>query len=207
MRYKVLISLVIIALMFTSLLPGCNEERQLVIPSSLSPQEVLNETANAGPPIQPPPYFYRGWSAAECMYPWDMPQGATREQFVEGFYAAFPEVMYTKRNGERAGWENYTLVVVATVLKYENSESAERSFVNISETNGLQNSTYEGIALKNGTHTLTWWQEESEGYYWDDFTQPCYLLHSGCFVIQFYGRQDVLNDMLDRIIGAFGVSE
>jgi len=207
MKYKVLMPLMIIALMFTLVLPGCNKERQLVIPSSLSPQEVLEEAGGAGPPIQPLPYFYEGWSA-EHMSPYDMPQGATEEQFIEGFAAAFPEVTYTKRDGERAGWGDYILVVDAIVLKYENPESAKRSFINISETNGLQNLTYEGIALKNGTWTLaSWWEEFEEYDYWDNFTMPCYLIQSGCFVIHFYGRKDIINDMLDRIIVAFGVKE
>ena len=202
---RLLLGIVVVLLMMISVLPGCNKEQQLVIPSSLSPQEVLEEAGGAGPPIQPLPYFYEGWTA-EYMEPYDMPQGATEEQFVEGFVAAFPEVMYTKRDGERAGWGYYTLVVDATVLKYEDTESAERSFVNISETQGLQNSTYEGIALKNGTCSIPYW-EECEEYYWDEPRQPCYLIHSGCFVIHFYGRQDVINDMLDRIIISFGVSE
>jgi len=42
---------------------------------------------------------------------------------------------------------------------------------------------------------------------WDELNQPCYLIHSGCFVIYFFGRDDVAKDMLDRIIAAFGVKE
>lgn len=40
--------------------------------------------------------------------------------------------------------------------------------------------------------------------YWDEPTMPRYLIHSNCFVIYFFGRDDVANDMLDRIIVAFG---
>ena len=195
--------LVIIALMFTSVLPGCNKEQQLVIPSSLSPYEVFNETANAGPRILPFPFFQAEWTA-EYMEPYAMPQGATEEQFIEGYSAGIPQSLYIKRDGKQAGYAENKLVLHIAILKYEDMESAERSFTNISETQGLQNLTYGGIALKNGTYSLPYW-EEVEKYYWDERGQPCYLIHSGCFVIHFYGRQDVTKDMLDRIIVAFGV--
>jgi hypothetical protein len=58
---------------------------KLVIPSSMSPYEVFNETANAGPPVSTYTYFCGEWTAA---YPYIFVQGATIEQFVEGFYAA-----------------------------------------------------------------------------------------------------------------------
>ena len=207
MKYKVLMPLMIIALMFTLVLPGCNKEQptELVIPSSLTPVEVFREIAVINSYSEILPLLDDEWTA-ENMDPWDMPQGATEEQFIEGYHAVVPEVTYTKRNGERAGWGYYRMVLDIFVLKYEDTESAERSFVNISETQGLQNLTYEGITLKNGTHTLDpWFWEEYEKYYWDEPSQPCYLIYSGCFVIYFYGRQDVINDMLERIIAAFGV--
>ena len=131
-----------------------------------------------------------------------MPQGATQEQFIEGFNACLPEFLYIKRDGKRAGYRPFGIVSYIAVLKYGDTESAERSFVNISETQELQDSTYGGIALKNSTYTLDPWWEESG--YWEESTMPCYLIHSNCFIIYFYGRDDVAKDMLDRIIVAFG---
>ena len=206
---KFLFGIVVVLLLVTSVLPGCNrqppvEADELVIPSSLTPVEVFNETANAGPRIGLWPYLWEIWSA-EHMRPYAMPQGATQEQFIEGFNAYLPEFLYIKRDGKRAGYRPFGVVSYIAVLKYGDTESAERSFVNISETQELQDSTYGGIALKNSTYTLDpWWEEIG---YWDESTMPCYLIHSGCFVIYFYGRDDVTKDMLDRIIVAFGVKE
>jgi hypothetical protein len=206
---RLLFGIVVVLLMVISVLPGCNKEPpveadKLVIPSSLSTYEVFNETVNAGPYIKTWPFFQGGWGP-ENIDPYGMPEGASEEQFILAFGAAFPELLYASRDGKRAGYRPYTLVLWIVILKYEDTESAERSFINISEAQEFQDSTYGGIALKNGTHTLTWWEEESED--WDESTMPCYLIHSGCFVIYFYGREDVTKDMLDRIIVAFGVKE
>ncbi len=206
---KFLLGIVVVLLMVTSFLPGCNEELppveadELVIPSSISPYEVFNETANAGPYIKTWPFWQGGWSA-EYIEPCYMPEGAPEEQFIEGFGADLLELLYIKRNGKRAGSELFKLVSYIVVLKYEDTKSAERSFVNISETQGLQNSTYGGIALKSGVYTLS---DCDDPTMWDESSMPCYLIHSGCFVIYFYGRDDVTKDMLDRIIVTFGVKE
>jgi len=208
---KFLFGIVVVLLMVTSVLPGCNNELppveadKLVIPSSMSPYEVFNETANAGPRLMTLPFFIDGW-ATEDFDPYSMPEGAFEEQFIQAFLAAFPEALYTMRDGERAGYELFRFVSVITILKYEDTESAERSFINISETQELQDLTYGGIALKNGTYFIPYW-ERAEEYYWDERDQPCYLIHSGCFVIYLYGREDVAKDILDRIIVAFGVKE
>jgi len=196
--------------MVTLVLPGCNKEPpveadELVIPSSMSPYEVFNETANAGPPVRTYTYFAGTWTA-EDMEPYATPQGASEEQFIEGFSAILPESLYIKRNEERVGDRLDKTVSCIAVLKYEDTKSAERSFVNISETQKLQDSTYGGIALKNGTYTLApLWEELGAYDYWDNSTMPCYLIQSNCFVIYLYGRDDVANHMLDRIIVAFGV--
>jgi len=208
---KFLFGIVVVLLMGIAVLPGCNNEElppveaeELVIPSSMSPYEVFNKTANAGPQIGSWPFMLWEWTA-EDMDPYAMPQGASKGEFIEGFGGVVPELYYTKRDGKRVGYGLYTMVVDIAVLKYENTESAERSFVNISEVQELQDSTYGGIALKNGTHTLApWWEELNV---WDELNQPCYLIHSGCFVIYFFGREDVVKDMLDRIIVSFGVSK
>jgi len=207
MKYKILMPLVIIALMFTSVLPGCNEELppveadELVMPSSMRSDKVFIEIASTDPPIENWPFFQGGWTANH-IHPCSMPQGAFEEQFIDAFSAAFSELFYVKRNGERAGFRPYTIVSDITILKYEDTESAERSFINISETQGLQDSTYGGITLKNGTYTLTYCDDPTM---WDEDSMACYLIHSGCFVIYIYGREDVAKDILDRIIVAFGV--
>jgi hypothetical protein len=201
---RLLFGIVVVLLLVTSVLPGCNEEQQLVIPSALSPYEVFNETAYAGPRLMTWPFFVDGWTA-EDIDPYGMPEGASEEQFIQAFSVGIPEFFYIKRDGKQAGYEETKLVLYIVILKYEDAESAERSFINISETQGLQNSTYEGIALKNGTYSLPFWWEELN--VWDERNQPCYLIHSGCFVIYFFGREDIINDMLDRIIVSFGVKE
>jgi len=205
---RLLFGIVVVLLMMISVLPGCNEGQptELVIPSSLTPVEVFKEVAITDSYFEILPLLNAEWTA-EHMEPTGMPQGATEEQVVEAYLADVPEVTYTMSDGKRAGWGYYTFVLHIVILKYEDTQSAERSTGNISETQQLQNLTYEGIALKNGTHTLTWSEEEGEGYYWDNFTMPCYLIHSGCFVIYYYGREDVLSDMLDRIIATFRVKE
>lgn len=206
---RFLFGIVVVLLMVTSVLPGCNNGEQpveadkLVIPSSLSPYEVFNETANAGPRIKTYPFCQGGWGAKH-IDPYGMPEGASEEQFTEGYNAVIPEFLYIKSDGEQAGYAEYKLVLYIAVLKYEDTESASRSFINISETQELQDLTYGGIALKNGTHTLAWWEQPEPGM-WDETTMPCYLIHSNCFVIYFYGREDVAKDMLERIITAFGV--
>ena len=206
---KFLFGIAVVLLMVISVLPGCNEGQptELVIPSSMEPEEVLTEIANAGPLIQILLYFAGGWTVEDIhLNLYDMPGGALEEQFDEGFEASILESLYIKRDGKQAGFRDFKLVSHIAILKYEDTESAERSFVNISETQEFQNLTYDGITLKNGTHTLDpWWWEEYD--YWDEPNQPCYLIQSNCFVIYFYGRQDVINDMLDRIIVAFGVEE
>jgi hypothetical protein len=195
----------------TSVLPGCNrqppvEADELVIPSSMSPYEVLKEVTNAGPRIDTFP-FMEGALTSDDIELWG-PQGASEEPFIKGFGSSLPEIFYTKRDGKRVGYGLYKLVLDISVLKYEDTESAERSFINISKTEELQDSTYGGIDLKSGTYTLPWWWEEPENEkMWDESTMPFYLIHSGCFVIYFYGREDVTKDMLDRIIVAFGVKE
>jgi hypothetical protein len=209
---KFLFGIVVVLLLVTSVLPGCNrqppvEADKLVIPSSLEPYEVLKEITNAGPSIGTFP-FMLGPLSLDDIELWG-PQGASEEPFIKGFGSSLPEIFYTKRDGKRVGYGLFKLVLDIAVLKYGDTESAERSFVNISETQELQDSTYGGIDLKNGTYTLPrWWEELGEkGPEWDESTMPFYLIHSGCFVIYFYGREDLTKDMLDRIIVAFGVKE
>ena len=209
---RLLFGIVVALLTMISVLLGCNKElpveaKELVIPSSMSPSEVFNETANAGPQIKTWPFMLGEWTIGD-MDPYAMPQGASEEQFIEGFGSAVPEFCYTKRDGKIAGYGLFKLVLDICVLKYEDTESAERSFINISETQKLQDSTYGGIALKSGSYSLaSWWKELEKYIKWDESTMPCYLIHSGCFVIYLYGREDVDKDMLDRIIVAFGVKE
>ena len=208
---KFLFGIVVVLLMVTSVLPGCNNGEQpvkadkLVISSSLEPEEVFIEIANAGPQIKTLPFLQEVWSAKH-IDPYGMPEGASEEQFIDGCAAALSELFYIKRDGKRAGYELLKLVSNIITLRYEGTESAERSFVNISEAQEFQDLTYGGIALKNGTHTLFDW-EQPEPEMWDESTMPCYVIHSGCFVIYFYGREDVTKDMLDRIIVSFGVKE
>ena len=212
MKYKkgLMLFMITVVLLMGTALPGCNKEQpaevnKLVIPSSLTPVEIFKEVAITDSYSEILPLLDGEWTA-EYMESTDMPQGATEEQFIEGYLAFVPEVTYTMRDGKRAGWGYDRFVLHIVILKYEDTQSAERSFIGISETQRLQNLTYEDIVLKNGTCFITDW-EGVEEYYWSERNQPCYLIHSGCFVIYYYGREDVLSDMLDRIIAIFGVKE
>lgn len=206
---KFLLGIVVVLLLVTSVLPGCNKEPpveadELVIPSSISPYEIFNKIASTNQQIKTWPFWQGVWGA-ENIDPYGMPEGATEEQFIIAFSARLPELYYIKRDGKRAGYGLFKPILEIIILKYEDTESAKRSFLNISETQELQDSTYGGIALKNGIYTLTWWEEESKD--WDESTMPCYLIHSNCFAIYFFGREDVAKDILDRIIISFGVKE
>ena len=207
---RLLFGIAVVLLLVTSVLFGCNNELppveadELVIPSYMSSYEVFGKIASTDTQIKTWPFWQGVWTA-EYIDPYGMPEGASEEQFIIAFSARLAEAFYTKRDGKRAGYGLFEPVLRIVILKYEDTESAERSFINISETQELQDSTYGGIALKNGIHTLTWWEEESKD--WDESTMPCYLIHSNCFVIHFFGREDVDKDILDRIIVAFGVKE
>ena len=203
---KFLFGIVVVLLMMISVLPCCNEGQPtelLVIPSFASPYEVFNAIANAGPYIRVSPFPAQDIWVAGHMISEVMPQGALDEQFVEGYYAIPTELYYVKRDGEQAGCEETKPVLFIAILKYEGTESAKRSFINIGETQELQDSTYGDLVLKRGTYSLDEWEPGA----WRESTVPCYLIHSGCFVIYFYGREDVDKDMLDRIIVTFGVKE
>ena len=203
---KFLFGIVVVLLLVTSVLPGCNEELppveadELVIPSSMSPYEVFNETANAGPRIKTWPFWQGEWIAGD-IDPCVIQLGVSEEQFIEGFGTGLSEFFYTMRNEKRAGYGLHKIVSNIIILKYEDTESAVKSFINISETQELRDSTYGGIALKSGIYTLS---DCDDPTMWDEDSMPCYLIHSDCSVIYIYGREDVAKDILDRIIAAFG---
>jgi len=198
---KFLFGIVVVLLLVTSVLPGCNEEQQLVIPSSLEPFQILWEVCNTTPPLELFPGLVGEWSR-EDMNPELtelIPNNASEEGFINGVFGIWPERFYTMRGGQVVLGKDGQIVISLIVLKYENAEFAEKSFVNISTADGLRDSIYEGIALGIGFHSLAPWEA-----IWRVTKVPCCLIQSDCFVIYIYGREDVLNDMLDRIIVAFG---
>jgi len=204
-----------------TVIPSGELANGIMIPSSLQSWEVFAGFVNTTPPLGVFPYMFGEWSPKN-MDPYAMPKGASEEGFLQGFGGEFPEMLYTKR-GETpkvtpnmSDWEawlstdsntseaanmTFWLVLSFLVLKYENTEFAERSFNSISAVQELQGSTYNGLALKSGIHSLDYWEDDM----WEESTALCYLIHSGCFVIYFYGRDDVARDALDRLIEAFGV--
>jgi len=204
--------------------PGGEPAKEIVIPSSLEPSYVFAGFVNTTPPLGVFLYMAGEWSR-ENMDPYAMPEGASEEGFLRGFGGDFPDILYTKKGetpketpnmSDWSDWEawfftdsntseaaNITswLVLSFRVLKYENTEFAEKSFTNISVAQELQDSTYNGVALKSGIHSLDYWEEDE----WEKSTALCYLIHSGCFIIYLYGQDDVARDALDRTIEAFGV--
>ena len=197
---KFLFGIVVVLLTMISVLPGCNKERQLVIPSSMEPSQIFMEVCNTTSPLDISPFLIGAWSR-EHMDPELMPNNASEEGFINGVCDGWPAYFYTMRSGKAVDPTSGQIVLFLVVLKYENAEFAEKSVINISTADGLQDSIYKGIALKIGFHSLSPLEEED----WDVTKVPCYLIQSGCFVIYLYGRDDVAKDMLDRIIVAFGV--
>lgn len=194
-RNGLLFGIAIVLLMMTSVLPGCNEEQQLVIPSSLSPQEVVEE-------IFPEHYFCFTLKEelVNTSYLWE---GAGKEGFVEGYAAG--SYNYTKADGTtiRAApqSESGLPLLIFEVLKYENTEFAKRSYDGFGGAHELQNLTYRNITLK------AWLESASEVSSVSD--SSAYVIHSGCFVIFIltFGLPDVARDALNRTIDTFGVSE
>jgi len=203
-----------------TVIPGGEPAKEIVIPSSLDSWEVFAGFVNITPPLGLFPYMFGEWSPKN-MDPYAMPEGASEEGFLRGFGGDFPEILYTKKgetpkisnisdweawfstdsNTTEAGNMTFWLVLWFVVLKYENTEFAERSFTNISVAQELQDSTYNGVALKSGIHSPYSWEEDM----FEESTELCYLIHSGCFIIFFYGHDDIARDTLDRTIDTFGV--
>ena len=199
---KFLLGIAIVLLMVTSVLPGCNNEQQpveadeLVIPSSLQPYEVSEEIFPEYPTF---PYGALKWThmdPEDISLPYIV-DVASEQGFIEGFVQVFLAHFYIMRNGTRASDKGMALEFI--VLKYQTTEFAEKSYIDIGKAYELKDLTHSGIALKSGP-------EYSYKNGWCGISNPpCYLIHSGCFVIYLYGREDVAKDMLDRIIVAFGV--
>jgi hypothetical protein len=180
--------LVIIALMLAVVLPGCNEELppveadELVIPSSLSPQEVVEGIFPENPMrFILGNYFHAAWQGAK---------GTCEEGFVGGYGEPF--------------YGTATPLLIFVVLKYESTEFAQRSYHGIGEAHGLHNLTYRNIALKIATQPASEYGSEE---LWGVSNLSFYVIESGCFIIFFYGHDDIAADALDRIIVAFGVKE
>jgi len=167
----------------------------------MEPSQIFMEVCNTTPPLEVLPFAIGAWSR-EHMDPELMPNNASEEGFINGVRGDWPACFYTMRGGEAADPTSGQMVLSLTVLKYENTEFAEKSFIDISTADELRDSIYKGIALKIGFHSLAPWEE-----IWGVTVVPCYLIQSDCFVIYIYGREDAANDMLDRIIVAFGVKE
>jgi len=182
MKYKVLMPLMIIALMFTSVLPGCNNEQQLVIPSSLSPYEVVEEIF----PENPMRFILGNYYAAA----WQGAKGACEEGFGGGYGEPF--------------YGTATPLLIFDVLKYESTEFAQRSYDGIGEAYGLHNLTHRNIALKTAVQPASEYGSEE---YWGVSNLSFYVIESGCFIICFYGHDDIAADALDRTIDTFGVEK
>jgi hypothetical protein len=201
---KFLFGIVVVLLMVTLVLPSCNnalppvEADELVIPSSLQPYEVSEEIFPEYPPF---PYGTMEWKPPEDI-DWPYIACVAPEQgFIEGFLQEFLAHFYIMRNGTRASDEGMALRFI--VLKYQTTEFAEGSYIHIGKAFELEDLTYHGIALKSGPEYVY----KGEKKWWGISNPPSYLIHSGCFVIYFFGRDDVTKDALDRIIVAFGVKE
>ena len=185
-KYKVLMVLMVVALTMTSVLFGCNNERQLVIPSSLSPYEVVEEIFPENP-----------WRfiIGESLDISNLPKGACKEGFVGGYSEPFFD-------GRPINQTKY-LILVFEVLKYESPEFAKRSYDSIGEAYELHNLTYRNIALKAGVEPLSEQGENITGV----SNASWYVIHSGHFVICSIGHDDTARDAVNRTIDTFGVEK
>jgi len=200
---KFLFGIAIVLLMVTSVLPGCNEGQptELVIPSSMEPSQIFMEVCNTTPPLEVLPFAIGECSPTDMAPDEIMPNGTSEEGFINGFCGGWPACFYTMRSGKATDPTSGQIVLSFAVLKYENTEFAEKSFANVGTIEELQDLIYKGVALKAGVHSLPQYCDET----WGVTVVPCYLIQCNCFVIYIHGREDVIDDMLDRIIAAFGV--
>ena len=90
-------------------------------------------------------------------------------------------------------------LLIFHVLKYENTEFAQRSYDGISEALEFQNFSYRNITLKAYVEPPS--EVLSVSNSWG------YNINSGCFVILIitFGAPDVAQDALDRTIATFGI--
>ena len=188
---KGLLAVLLIATLF---LPGCAKKelaKEIVIPPSLRPREVVEE-------IFPENCFALNLKEefVDISHAWS---GAGEEGFVEGYTAG--SYNYTMANGTTIRADPYSesgLPILAfQVLKYENTEFANRSYEGFDEADEVQNLTYRNINLKTFVEPPS--KGLSAGKSWG------YIIHSSCFVVIFGGLPDVAQDALDRTIATFGV--
>ena len=182
-----------VLLIATLLLSGC--AREIVIPSSLGPYDVVKE-------IYPenPMRFYLGGDYYE--HAGGAEKEACEEGFVAGYGEPFIEALYTKIDGTTLNQSSPYPGLLFAVLKYESAEFAQRSYVSIAAAYNLQNSSYKGIAVKAGVKPAS--EYGGEGV-WGVANLSFYVVHSGCFIIHVEGRDDITQDALDRTIATFGV--
>ena len=182
---KGLLAVLLIATLF---LPGCATE--IVIPPSLSPTDVVEEIF---------PDQYSDFTL-ESLSTGTLPRGAGKEGFVNGYDAW--SLNYTKADGttlRAAGGPEVLPLLIFYVLKYENTEFAQRSYDGISEALEFQNFSYRNITLKAYVEPPS--EVLSVSNSWG------YNINSGCFVILIitFGAPDVAQDALDRTIATFGI--
>jgi hypothetical protein len=184
-------------LIVTLFLPGCAREKpvkELVIPSSLSSMEVVEEIFPANPMR-----FILG-EDLNAIY---LPEGACQEGFVGGYGEPFFGAGYTMRDGSPVNQSKHELPILDfKVFKYESTEFAQRSYDGIGGAYGFQNLTHRNIALKTAVQPASEYDGEN---YWGVYNLSFYVVESGCFIIFFYGHDDIVQDALDRVIDTFGV--
>jgi len=186
--------LLAVLLIATLLLSGCAKE--IVIPSSLNPMDVVKEIYPENPLryLEGGNYYYEHGASGVA-------EGACEEGFVRGYSEPFIEFWYAKIDGTTLNQSSQYLVLRFAILKYESTELAERSYESIAEAYDLQNSSYKGIAVKAGVKPISEYRSES----WGISNLSIYVVHSGCFIIYVEGRDDIARDALDRTIDTFGV--
>ena len=182
-----------VLLIATLLLAGCAKE--IVIPSSLEPYDVVKEIY----PENPMRFLIGG---SDFGYAGEVAEGACEEGFVGGYGELFIEAGYTKINGATLNQSSVYYGSIFSVLKYESAEFAERSYDGIAKACDLQNYSYKGITVKAGVMPAP---EYDGGNMWGVSNLSIYVVHSGCFIAYFYGHDDITQDALDRTIDTFRV--
>jgi len=177
--------------------------RQVIIPSSLEPGEVMNQFVPYVPPwgekisAEHYPYFWGDYF--ELPYP--------KEGFIKGVATAWRGgLAWVKKDGTGIGPPDApSSVLELAVLKYDKPEFAQEDYNRMSIKQGFSDSIFESVKLKTklGIPTLLQKRPDMTDIKPEQYRQ--YLLHSNNFIIYAFGLKEAAEDVMLRVIDRYGV--